>query len=180
MKLATYLEKYYGKPGHVIYMANPSRLYKHLKAKGFEPTFSYIKQYVQDQRPYSLYKETRLRFPRVKTILKGIYHLYDIDLADLSDLAKSNDNVTFLLICVDGFSRYLNVRPLKRKTAQLVKDAIEDIFKDKQPEVVRTDAGKEFVNSTLEKYLKSIGVRHIVTHTTDELLRGTCDPDDQA
>jgi len=169
MKLGTYLEKYYGKPGHPIYMTNAARLRKHLKAKGFEPTLSYLKQYVQDKRPYSLYKETRLKFPRVKTVLKGIRHLYDMDLADVSDLANSNDNVTFLLICVDGFSRYLSVRPLTKKTASEVKEAIEDIFKkDKSPEVLRTDAGKEFKNSTLEKYLKTIGVRHIITHTTDK------------
>ena len=169
MKLGDYLEKYYNTPGHPIYMTNPKQLYTYLKTKGYAPTLSYIKQWVQDQRPYSLYKETRNKFPRVKTVLKGIHHLYDIDLADLSDLSKSNDNVKYLLVVVDGFSKYLSVRPLKTKGALEVKEAIADIFnQDKSPEILRSDAGKEFVNHILKQYLKTIDVRHIITHTTDK------------
>ena len=169
MKLGDYLEKYYNTPGHAIYMTNPKQLYKHLKTKGYTPTLSYVTQWVQDQRPYSLYKETRNKFPRIKTILKGIRHLYDMDLADLTDLAKSNDNVKYLLVVVDGYSKYLSVRPLKSKSATEVKEAIADIFnKDKNPEVLRSDAGKEFVNNVLNQYLKSKDVRHIITHTTDK------------
>ena len=55
-----------------------------------------------------------------------------MDLADLTDLAKSNDNVKYLLVVVDGYSKYLSVRPLKSKSATEVKEAIADIFnKDK-------------------------------------------------
>lgn len=168
MKLLKYLKKY-EIPGTPIFMTNPKQLYNHLKTKGYDVTLSYVKQWVQDQRGYSLYKESRRKFSRIKTILKYARHLYDIDLLEVSEYASSNNGVRYLLVVIDGFNKYASVRTLKTKTASEVKEAVADIFDtDGAPEVIRSDAGKEFVNSTFKEYLKSQNVRSIVTHTTDK------------
>ena len=57
---------------------------------------------------------------------------------------------------------------LKSNRAEDVLKAIETLFsKDRKPELLRSDAGGEFVNEKLEKYLKHEDVVHIVT-TSDK------------
>jgi hypothetical protein len=48
----------------------------------------------------------------------------DVDLLDMQSLAKYNDNVKYLLVTIDVFSRYVRVRPLKNKTAKAVEKSL--------------------------------------------------------
>ena len=68
-----------------------------------------------------------------------------MDLVDFSKLFKFNDGYKFNLVRIDILSKYLWVRPLKFKTATVLKTAIEDIFTRGKhiPKVIQFDAGKE-------------------------------------
>src|SRR3990167_7551823 len=55
------------------------------------------------------------------------------DLIDISRLRHDNDNITFLLVCIDTFSRFLWVRPLKKKTAIACRDALKEVFEEMEP-----------------------------------------------
>ena len=89
---------------------------------------------------------------------------YFRDLADVSNLAVHNDGVNFLLICIDAFSRFLWVVPIKNKTNKMVMLGLKLIFdKGRKPDKLRSDRGLEFTGVQTQRYLKSVGVQHFVS-----------------
>ena len=57
---------------------------------------------------------------------------------------KFNRGVKYLLAVIDIFSKYGWLIPLKDKTGKSVASAIETIFKERKPEKMLVDKGKEF------------------------------------
>ena len=62
------------------------------------------KEFLAKQDAYMLHKPRRIRFPRRKTYSKGIADLYQIDLADVSNLSSYNDGMRYILTCIDAVS----------------------------------------------------------------------------
>ena len=58
-----------------------------------------MKTFLSGLDAYTLHKPRRIRFPRRKTYSKGIADLYQIDLADMSNISSYNDGVRYLLTC---------------------------------------------------------------------------------
>ncbi len=52
---------------------------------------------------------------------------FQADLVDMSAYSKENDDIKFLLTCIDVFSKYAWARPLKNKTGKEVTKAFESI-----------------------------------------------------
>lgn len=159
--LEKHLNKIFFNPKSPAFFAAPHKLKQILERKGFKPTLKYLKYWTEAQETYSLNKPARKKFQKSHVIVKGVGSMYDADLADMVDLADDNDGVKFLLVIVDVFSKKLAVRPLKTKTALEVKQGIQSIFeKDLEPpELLRSDAGREFVNNTLRDFLEEKRVR---------------------
>jgi len=74
-----------------------------------------------------MHKPRRIRFLRCKTYSKGIRDLYQIDLADVSNLSPFNDGMRYLLTCIDVFTKRAWAMPIKAKSARNVTDAFEKI-----------------------------------------------------
>ena len=91
---------------------NPTRLKAQSKL-----SFSKIKTYLETKPSFTKYRPIRLRFPRLKLVVKDINEIWSVDLAYVDKLAKYNRNVKYLLVAVDCLSRYLRVVPLKTKYA---------------------------------------------------------------
>ena len=80
------------------------------------------------------------------------YLLMEADLVDMSSLNKENDGVNYLLTCIDTFSKYAWVIPLRNKNASALVEAFKKIFKDERyPKILYTDKGTEFSNRSLKK-----------------------------
>ena len=105
----------------------------------------------------------RRKFKRSRIVAYGINDMVDVDLADFSRLSRYNKNIKFVLICVDEFSRFLNVRTLPNKTAASVVAAFESIYPPDSPKVsrIRTDLGLEFQNKKVEEFFQKTGIRHV-------------------
>lgn len=109
-------------------------------------------------------------------------HIYYIDLMDFStkqqrwiqeNLIKNGANFNknhgykYVLVCIDGYSRYLMTRFLKTKTAKEVTAKMNDIIKTYgAPDCINCDRGTEFVNDIfrtqiLNKY--NIKMYHMVS-----------------
>ena len=58
----------------------------------------------------------------------GIDDQFESDLADFQSMSVYNDNYRFVLVCIDCFSKYAWVRPLKSKTGPVVTRAFRDIL----------------------------------------------------
>lgn len=117
-----------------------------------------------------------LPFPARKKLVANYYNcfkvgqLYESDLISLLDIASDNDKFRYILVLVDCLSRRVFLRPLLAKTGKAVAAALEDIFsKDKQgraPRYFRTDSGKEYLNSDVQRLFKQKNIQHRIGHHT--------------
>ena len=106
----------------------------------------------------TLHKPVRYNFKRNKTVVMNIGDQFQSDLCDVSNIAEYNDNFRFLLTCIDCFSRYAWVIPIKRKTGVEISRVLEEIFKEKQCRRLQTDKGKEYLNKHVKLILKKYNV----------------------
>ena len=63
---------------------------------------------------------------------------------------KFNRDVKYLLAVIDVFSKYGWLIPLKDKTGKYVASALKTIFKERKPEKMWVDKGKEFYNKDVK------------------------------
>lgn len=78
--------------------------------------------------------------------------------------SKYNNSVKYLLTVIDVFSKYGWIVPLKSKTGVEVAAALNKIFKERRPENVWVDKGKEFYN----KNVKALGVELYSTENEEK------------
>lgn len=95
-----------------------------------------------------------------------VYNRGELLQADLVEMRNSdeNDNVRYLLTCIDTFSRKAFIEPLKTKQQDEVVAAFERILTNLQPRVIRrllVDRGTEFVNATFKRLMREHGIELI-------------------
>ena len=102
-------------------------------------------------------------------VVGGIDVQWQADLADVLRLASKNYGIKYLLTCIDVFSKFAWVEPLTSKTGMSLVAAFKNIFRrsKRKPFVLQTDQGKEFVNATLQQFLKSQGIDYFTTYNEE-------------
>ena len=83
-------------------------------------------------------------------------------------LSRKNKGTKYILTVIDVFSKYAWAIPVKNKGGPEMKNAFEILFQmsnPRTPDKLQTDAGKEFLNKDVQKFLKSHGVLHFVSHS---------------
>ena len=96
-----------------------------------------VKDFLIRQDAYTLHRPIRRRFRRRQIFTKGIDDLWQADPVDMQSLSLHNDGVKYLLTCIDTFSKYAWVRPLKNKSGLCFKEAFESILREKVPSTYR-------------------------------------------
>jgi Integrase core domain len=112
---------------------------------------------------YVLHKPARKNFQRRRIFIPCVGNQFVADLVDISKFASKNDNKKFLLTCMDGFSRYAHVIPIKNKTGAIVWAALQLIFDKVVPKVLQTDQGQEFLCKKVQNGLRSLNIEHFYT-----------------
>lgn len=149
----TILSKIYYDPAHPASYAGVDRLYKAVKSKGI--TKKHVKKWLQSQQTYTITRPARRRFKRHHIYVTSRFERWDTDLMDVSDTAHANDKTRFILVCIDLFSRFLWVEPLKNKQGKTVAEALSRILSHtKSPLVIRHDAGLEYLNKNVTDVFK--------------------------
>jgi len=144
-------------------------------SKKKKETPTQIKEWLETQDAFTLHRPLRKRFPRNPYTVNNIDDVWELDILDLSSLKKFNNNYRYLLQVIDVFSKYLHSVPLRTKTGKEVAAALESIFKDpkytkpirRRPVWVRTDKGKEFLNTQFQTLLKREGIEFQVCRNPD-------------
>ena len=113
-----------------------------------------VEDWLKTQDTYTLHRPAQKRYKHNRIRVAGIDDQFEADLVDLQGLAKSNNHYKYLLTVIDALSKYAWAIPLKDKTGSSVLRGFKDIFKDRKPRKLRTDAGKEFLNAPVQNYLK--------------------------
>ena len=87
-------------------------------------------------------------------MVSGIDKIWAADLADMTALNKDNEGINFLLLVIDIFSKYGWIIPLKNKKGETVANALKTIFKERKPEKLWTDKGREFYNKDVKDLIE--------------------------
>ena len=98
-------------------------------------------------------------FPRRKIIVNHIDEIFATDLVEMQKFAKLNKGFRYLFTCIDIFSKYSWVIPLKDRKGINVKNALEKIFKERSPKFLWTDRGTEFYNKQVQDSLNENSIK---------------------
>ena len=101
-----------------------------------------------------LHKPVRRKFKRRRVLVNGIDKIWAADLADMQAFSKFNRGIKYLLAVIDVFSKYGWLIPLKDKTGKSVASALKTIFKERKPEKMWVDKGKEFYNKDVKDLIE--------------------------
>ena len=113
---------------------------------------------------FTLHRPPRRRFKMAPVMVLNIDQQWVADLVEMQRYWRQNRGVRYLLTVIDVLSKYAWVRPIKRKTGAELLTAFESIvFEGRRPQTLQTDKGKEFYNTTLQRWLKQEDIRHFST-----------------
>ena len=137
-------------------------LYEKVKTRTLGVSQRFVEKFVRDQevaqltRPVN--KEGRVVSP---IITKRPMEMMQVDLIDLSRFPYKNVlNHTVILVCIDLFSKYVLLRPLRTKESTNVALAFKNILHNGfVPEVVQSDAGSEFKGGPFQEICRRHGIK---------------------
>ena len=160
------LNKVYHDPRDPGSLGGLRRLASRAKELRITKDLNLVKDYLETQRSYTYHKQARKTFSRNKTIVSGIDAQWQADLADMQAIAEDNDGVKYLLTCIDVFSKFAWVIPVKDKGSVTMKSGIEQLLQrstPRLPQKLQTDKGLEFLNKQVQSVLKNFGIEHFTT-----------------
>ena len=114
-----------------------------------------------------LHKPKRKNYPRRRIIANHIDEIFAADLVEMQKFAKLNKGYRYLLTCIDIFSKYSWVIPLKDKTGITIKNTLEKIFKERKPKFLWTDRGNEFYNQQVQDLLNKNNIKLYSTNNSE-------------
>lgn len=123
------------------------------------------KEYMRETAK-ELHKPFRRNFARVRTTFTHKDETWAMDLIQMDEWAKENDGAKYILVVVDGFTRYAWAWPLTSKEAPVVFSAFENIIErsKRKPTVLWVDEGKEFYNKYFAQWCKQNKARMVSSH----------------
>lgn len=87
-----------------------------------------VKEFLHSKESYNLYHNATRKFKRQSVFAKHINDIWCMDLAFVEKLCNENNGIKYLLVCVDVFSRYIYVQPMKNKYATTTRDAFKKVI----------------------------------------------------
>ena len=109
---------------------------------------------MSQQDVYTLHKPARRRYKKSRVIVPRIDAQFQADLVNLQNLSRYNKGYKYLLTCVDIFSKYAFVLPLKTKKGQELVKAFQKILSTgRKPTKLQADQGAEFLNRLFENHV---------------------------
>ena len=118
------LKKLYETSRSNVSFSSSKNLYR--EAKKIYPLINLkdVKHFLEKQDSYTLFKLSKKRFPSQKIIAAGPKIIISLDLIDMTNLSKDNDNFKFLMYFIDVFSRKITIIPIKNKMKLTVLDGL--------------------------------------------------------
>ena len=95
-----------------------------------------------------LHKPVIRKFEKRKVLVNGIDKIWAADLVDMQAFSKFNRGIKYLLAVIDVFSKYGYL------TGKSVALTLKTIFKERKPEKMWVDKGKEFYNKDVKELIE--------------------------
>jgi hypothetical protein len=146
-------------PGHPTAYSGVNQVHRFY---GGKVSLARIRNILAGVEGYTLHKEFHEKQRNI-TYKHFKRYQFQMDLVEVSQFSIKNDGVKYLLNCIDIFTRYAFVRPLKDKTAKTVLNAFQSILQEavQKPVMIVMDKGTEFMNQQFKQYCDSLGIKLI-------------------
>jgi hypothetical protein len=156
------MDKIYHNPSHPAAFGGRDALQK---AGNFEKKA--VEKFLNSDKVYRKFKRNKTKFERARIFVNSMSYAFQADLMDIQKLSRANSGYRYILIVVDTFSRFTIAKPLKRKGATHVAEALDETFQELKeagmlaPRVLlATDLGTDFWNSKVREVLTKYNVTH--------------------
>lgn len=150
------LESVYLDPSHPASFGGLDAVYRAVKEQGKSKiSRKQVQHWMSQQDVYTLHKPARRHYKTNRVIVPGIDAQFQADLVDVQTLSRYNKGYKYLLTCLDIFSKYAWVVPLKTKQGKELVKAFQTILtSQRKPKKLQTDKGTEFLNQVFQKFLR--------------------------
>ena len=157
------MEEIYSDIKNPASLASVEKLYKQLKKTNDTVRKKDVEKFLSGKESYTLHRHGRNRFSRRKFMFKSPGHTLMADVAYMKMYEKQNS--PFLLVLMDGYSRYLTVYPLESLRASFVVNILDNFFKSNIYKYVKffSDQGVEFTNKLVNKMYKKHNIHWYTT-----------------
>ena len=148
------------KLGSPISFAGITKIYhyynKQIKIKDIERILSTIPT-------YSKFKQRKAIKVYNPFFIYNLHQQWQLDLTYLQHLKGSNDNISYLLVVIECFSRKMFVSPMEDKSSSNVLTHFRDIhsYISRTLESIYIDRGSEFNSSVFRSYCSNKGIKLI-------------------
>ena len=150
------LKKIYFDLDSAVAYTSKNNLYKNARKINKIITKNIVNKFWEKHLATTLHAPKRIHFHRSKTFSKAPGEQLQIDLADLSTIKTENDNMKYILVCIDIFSRKSWAFPLKTKKGLEVAKSLSKLFEIIIPKRIQSDKGGEFLSHHVQKLLIKI------------------------
>uniref|UniRef100_A0AC34F4R8 Integrase catalytic domain-containing protein n=1 Tax=Panagrolaimus sp. ES5 TaxID=591445 RepID=A0AC34F4R8_9BILA len=136
--------------------SSPEKLYHEAKKRNKNVTRVQVKEFLENERSYTLFRRSIRKFKRLKYKPVGLYSTFQADLAimDAPAVRAENENNPYFLVCIDLLSRKIFTTHAASKASEAMIEAFERIFAQSKYVcwTMQTDAGVEFCSKKLLNY----------------------------
>lgn len=161
------LAKIYYDPEHYASFSSVNKLWT---ATGKKIPKKIVTAWLLTQDTYTRHKPRRLKFRRNCYILNNIDDLWESDLIVMPpDYTEHNDGKRYILVVIDGFSKYVFTTPLERKTTEAIIEGFKKIFENTHRRCLklRTDRGGEYDSRKFRKFMKDNDIVYFTSSNPD-------------
>ena len=144
------LRNNYTSPGHPIAFGGINTIFNYYNGILDKEK---IKEILTSIESYTLHREFH-KNQRNPTYAHFKRYQFQMDLVDIQSLASDNDGASYLLTCIDIFTRKAWVRVLTSKHAKFVLEGFKSILREavNPPKTVTFDRGSEFRNKLFKDF----------------------------
>ncbi|NQY53276.1 MAG: DDE-type integrase/transposase/recombinase [Campylobacteraceae bacterium] len=157
---------FYAKKGPESFVTTPHNVLKRIKIvyPSLKVSIKDIKSFLALQEVYQLHRNSRKRFLTNQIIIAKPDEQMCMDLIDFTAFEKYNKGLKFILVAMDQFTRYAYGVPMVNKNEKTCLKAIKDVIDNLyvSPVTINTDAGTEFLASSVQSYLKRKNIKHYI------------------
>lgn len=159
------IDKVYYDMSHSASFGGKARLRKIFPRKA-------VDEWAKTQMTYSLHKPLKRKFITRSYRVGGMNELWQIDLLEMIPYHSINLGYKYILVCIDVFTRFVRVKPLKTKTSTEVVNKLDEIFQESEhvPRKIQSDFGKEFYNKQMKSLFAKYGIHH---YTVDSQFKAS-------
>ena len=157
-----FLKNNYFNPSGKASFSGLDKFYKFVRSQRQDISRKQLRQWLQNQPSYSLFKKVKHKVKRPQVISPFKFYQMDMDTVHMEKFADDNDGYKYIAVFIDILSHFLYTFPLKTLTSSEMKSVMEKLFEQVKPYLVRSDRGGEY-KGVIKDFLAKSSVKHVTT-----------------